>query len=645
MLPEDKEKLNKIEELKSKLFNKNYQARPANRIDFVYRRPKDIPDSWEKAEEEGSAEQKIFLKTSMFKKFFIFSIVFFVLALIFAGYNFFMGGNSVSNDNIGISVLGNAFAAGGEELPLQIEVVNKNNSALELADLVVEYPKSSSNNPADSSQSTDHLRTSIGTIPAGGTQDENVKIILFGEQGSIQPLKISLEYRVEGSNAIFVKETPYQVTISSAPINLSIDAPDTASPNQEITLNLKAILNATKPVTGMLLRADYPVGFEFESAKPAPSFGNNIWSLGDLAPGAERDISVVGKMIDVSDGEEKNFHVFSGSQSDSDKSTIGIIFNSLGHLVTIKKPFIEANLYINGVYQTEYATNSKTTVNGEIRWVNNLDTKINNLVISAKISGNAMDTKTIKSNNGFYDSSKNTIIWDKNTQSNFAEVNPGDSGSVAFTLSPLSLFSASGGMLSEPLINIDVSIKGNQAMEGNALQELDNSESKVIKIISDAGIAAKALYYSGPFPNSGAIPPKVNQPTTYTIVWTLSNTSNNISKAQVRATLPAWINFVGPISPPAENLTYDPATKEIVWNVGGIPKGTGITATDREVAFQVTFTPSESQVGTAPVLINDTVLTGHDDFANVDVTVNKASLNTQLFNDSAFPGNGDRVVE
>ena len=64
MLPEDKEKLNKIEELKSKLFNKNYQARPANRIDFVYRRPKDIPDSWEKAEEEGSAEQKIFLKTS-----------------------------------------------------------------------------------------------------------------------------------------------------------------------------------------------------------------------------------------------------------------------------------------------------------------------------------------------------------------------------------------------------------------------------------------------------------------------------------------------------------------------------------------------------------------------------------------------------
>ncbi|MFZ3015565.1 MAG: hypothetical protein WA101_01360, partial [Minisyncoccia bacterium] len=86
-------------------------------------------------------------------------------------------------------------------------------------------------------------------------------------------------------------------------------------------------------------------------------------------------------------------------------------------------------------------------------------------------------------------------------------------------------------------------------------------------------------------------------------------------------------------------------TKEIVWNVGGIPRGTGITETGREVSFQVGFTPSLSQVATTPVLVNDAILTGHDDFANVDVRVNKASLNTRLSNDSLFPPNGDRVTE
>ena len=637
-----RERLDKIEELKNKLFNKNYKPKPENRADFTFRQKKDVPDSWAKEESGTDFAGKIFLKTSMFKKFFIFSIGFFVIALIFAFYIFFIGGNSVSNDNIEISVLGNAFAAGGEELPLQIEVVNKNNSSLELADLIVEYPKSSS---GDLSQGTDRLRSSLGTIPAGGTVNENVKVVLFGEQGSIRPIKISLEYRVESSNAIFVKEKPYEVTISSAPINLSIDAPDEASPNQEIALNVKATLNATKPASSMLLRLDYPVGFEFESAKPAPSFGNNIWSLGDLSPGAERDISIVGKMVDVSDGEEKNFHVFSGSQSDSDKSIIGIIFNSLGHMITIKKPFIEAKLYINGVYQREYAVDAKTTVSGEIRWVNNLDTKINDLEIRAKFSGNALNRKTVSANQGFYNSSLNTIVWDKNTQGGFAEVNPGDSGSVSFSVSPSSLFSASSGMLFEPLINIDVSIKGSNALEGNAVQELANSESKIIRVISDVGIAAKALYYSGPFTNTGPIPPKVDTQTTYTVVWTISNTSNNISKAQIRSTLPSWMSFVGPISPPAEDLTYNPSTKEIVWNIGGIPTGTGITTADREVSFQVGLTPSISQIGTTPLITNNAILTGHDDFANVDITVNKNSLDTQLSDDPAFPALGSRVGE
>ena len=164
-------------------------------------------------------------------------------------------------------------------------------------------------------------------------------------------------------------------------------------------------------------------------------------------------------------------------------------------------------------------------------------------------------------------------------------------------------------------------------------------------IISDVGFAAKALYYSGPFTNKGFIPPKAEKETSYTIVWTLSNTSNNISKGQVRSALPPWVSFVGPIFPATEDLTYNSSTKEIVWNTGNIPRGSGITGATREVAFQVVLTSSLSQIGTRPVLINDAVLTGYDDFANVDVRVNKTSLNTGLTNDPTFPIYGDRVVE
>lgn len=318
---------------------------------------------------------------------------------------------------------------------------------------------------------------------------------------------------------------------------------------------------------------------------------------------------------------------------------------TLAHAVIVKRPFIEAKLLVNGLYQREYTVDSKGQIQAQIEWTNNLDTKINDLSISAKISGNAVNEKTINAQQGFYDSAKDTITWDKNSVRGFSEVNPSDTGSVGFNISLLSLFSAGGGMIIDPTVKIEVSISGKQSSSSFETQNLSNSASSIIRVISDVGFSAKALYFSGPFSNTGPIPPKAENETTYTITWSVSNTANNVSKAVARSSLPSWVRFVGPISPTDEDLNYNPSTKEIVWNVGNIPKGTGITTPDHSVSFQVAISPSLSQVGTKPVLIRDVVLTGHDNFANVDVRANKSSLTTGLDSDPLLPSSGGIVVE
>ncbi len=638
----DPNRLSKIEDLKSKLFSKNYKTHIEHRDSFTKIDAGDVNDSWNsRIDGAEGTNSKFFMHTSLFKKFFIFSSIFFLLTLAYGGYMFFLGGNIVSNDNIEMEVLGNTFVAGGEELPLQIIITNRNNSALESVDLVLEYPKSSDGSLGD----TERSRTSLGTIPPGTVRNENIKIVLFGEQGSVRPIKMTLEYRVEGSNAIFIKEKIYEVNINSTPIDIVVSAPTTISPNQDMNLDIRSTLNSTEVISGMIVKVDYPVGFQFVSSVPAPSVGNNVWLLGDLSPGAINNISVSGKMVDVFDGETKTFRIASGTQSTRDKSLVGVVFNSLGHTVAIARPSIEASLFINGVYQREYAVNSKGTITGDIRWVNNMDTRISDLVISAKISGNAVDERTIRADRGFYDSATDTIVWDKNNQSRFSSVNPGDAGSVSFSLSPVSLFSTSGTVVSSPSIIVDVSITGKQTIEGYETQNLSNGESKNIKVITDLALANKALYYSGPFTNSGPIPPKVETETTYTIVWTLSNTSNSVSKAVAKATLPSWMRFVGNISPSSADLSYNSSTREITWNIGNIPRSTGLGASPREVAFKVGLSPSLSQLGSNPTLINDVVLTGHDDFANVDLRVSRPPLSTRLSSDPAFPPGGDIVVE
>jgi len=366
----DRDQLNRIEELKGKLFSKNYQTKMGHSDKFTHFKRDDIPDAWE-GEGNGTDStnppvnrSNFFMKTSMFKNFFIFSLIFFIFTLLYASFVFFKGGNTVSNDNIDISILGNNFVAGGEELSLVVGITNKNSLAIDLVDLIMEYPKSSSSESSSSSSGTERRRISLGTIPPGAVHNENLKVVLFGEQGSVRPIKISIEYRVEGSNAIFVKEKFYDVTISSTPLNLSVDAPTTISPNQDITLNIKATLNATVTAPKILLKLNYPSGFQFGSSTPPPTIGNNVWSLGDFSPGTERNIAITGKMIDVFDGEEKTFQISGGSQGE-DKSTIEVVFNSLSHVVSIKKPFIEASLFINGVSAREYASNAKTPIQGE----------------------------------------------------------------------------------------------------------------------------------------------------------------------------------------------------------------------------------------------------------------------------------------
>src|SRR3989339_883790 len=98
---DDRNKLNRIEELKGKLFSKSYHAKTEHRDGFSRLRRSDVLDSWETKEKtEPDTEGKFFMKTSRFKKFFVFSIIFFVLTLGYVAYVFFAGGNTVSNDNI-----------------------------------------------------------------------------------------------------------------------------------------------------------------------------------------------------------------------------------------------------------------------------------------------------------------------------------------------------------------------------------------------------------------------------------------------------------------------------------------------------------------------------------------------------------------
>jgi hypothetical protein len=109
---------------------------------------------------------------------------------------------------------------------------------------------------------------------------------------------------------------------------------------------------------------------------------------------------------------------------------------------------------------------------------------------------------------------------------------------------------------------------------------------------------------------------------------------------KVLTSLPIYVHWLDKISPVSEDLKYNPVGGEVVWNVGDINSGGG----SRSVSFQVSFTPSLSQVGSSPKLLDDVTASGYDRFSSVMLTASKNSgLDIGLYDDPVYAGRGGPV--
>ena len=629
----------RLDDEDNRLYSPTSVGRKEKRFDTLFPKKISTKKDWDPVQKGIDGTKKAISHPTFFKKFFMFAVIFALFAIGAATYTFFTGGNTVSNDNITMTIGGNSFTPGGDELPLQVEIANKNPTDLELADLFVEYDKGG--DPSDSSQHVNDLN-SIGTIAAGQTAKQNVYVTLYGAEGSTQNIDFTLQYRIHGSNAIFVKKTSFPVTISSAPIALSVDLPKNATPNQNLSFVVHVQSNSKTAIADALLHVDYPNGFNFISATPAPKALNNVWDLGSLAPGQKQDITITGTVYGQ-DGEDRAFHVAVGSPDASDNTAIGLTYNSLAQVVSLVKPFVSATLAINGSDSNTVAVPSNSTVDVQVNWANNLPTLVTDAQIVVTLSGNGFDPSKVYSSKGFYDSSKETITWDQTSDTDLASIQPSDTGSEDFTFDVPPLVSSSG-VITNPTVNMSVSIAGKQPDIGGAVSQVTDSETKQAVVSSDLGFSAQAFYKSGIFTNTGPIPPQANQPTTYTIVWTVTNSANTLSGAVASAALPTYVDWMSSFYPTNDGLSYDDTTRMVTWNMGQVVSGTGFSGTPRTVSFQVRLNPSISQVGSIPKLILDTSVSAQDTFTGETLTTTVPALSTRLQNDADFPYGGDTVT-
>jgi hypothetical protein len=631
-MEKDSKSSNKLEELKNKIYSRHANLSPKPRKK-IKEEPHVVSDTWKEEDKPAKSPKKPsnnLLKSSMFKKVFFGALIFFLLSVVFGLYMFFGESNTVSANNIDISVQGNAFTSGGEDLPLQIQISNRNSVALEATDLRIEYQKG-----AGTSEGVYRERVGLGNISAGSVTRELVNVVVFGQQGTTRDILIALEYRVPGSNAIFVKERVYTVNISSAPVNLVVSGPTNSGSNQNVSFSVKTNLNTPNAVKNMMVMVEYPRGFDFKSANPAPTFGDNIWILGDLNPGVEREIKINGVIV-AQAGDQRAFNVYVGQQLDVNERQMGTQFNSQSYVVAIQKPLLDTTILVNGNSAPEVSVSPGSNTQVRIDWRNSTNQRINDVEIVAEISGPLVNYPTISTTNGFYESSTNRIIWNRQNYPGFADVRPSQSGSLTFNFQTLTPTEAAE-------TSIVLSIKARDPVDVNQFLDIRNFDRKILRVATRLQMVGHALYNSGSFTNSGPLPPTPGAPTTYTISWSLVNSINDVANAEVRGRLPIYVDFVGLTSPSSESVTYNQTTKEVIWNAGNVLKNTGSISSPREVQFQVRFNPSSVHSGRVVSLVEGISYKGMDVMTNSQISNNAPNITTELNKDLNYNPENDKV--
>lgn len=643
MPPEDK---SRIENLKQSLYSRAApDVRTKRRLRFS-ERSTEVKTDWEHPDE--NEEEPVLNRSyenhsmSFFIKLLIGSAVFCVLAVAIGAYLFLNGANLISANNIDISISGPVSVPGGTPVSLSVTVTNKNSVALRLADLSIQFPAGTTD-PADTSKPLDSHQELLGDIPPGGSVTKTVEAVLFGEENLQKQVTATVTYGIKGSSSVFTKEQIYEVLINSSPVILSVSSFNEVTSGSSFDVSVDIKSNSGNILKNVLLKAVYPFGYAFGSASPAPLPDNATWVIGDIPPGGDRKVVIHGVLT----GEESDlraFHFSVGAGREGSPRTIAVSYMDAEQDITIKKPFVSLGISIDGDSSaSDYAAQSGRSLQVQIHWVNNLPVTLSNLVIDAHLSGSAYDKNQVSSQGGYFRSSTDDIIWSRQTNSELESAAAGDNGSVSFSITPADV-GASGKNIINPEITVSGTVTADRTAE-SGVSDTAGPTVRNVKIASNVSLSGRIVRTIGPFQNSGPIPPKAEQKTTYTVVWTVDNATSAAGNAVVVATLPPYVTWLGQVNPSSENVTYDQPSGAVTWNIGALNPYTVSTNQRREVDFQVSLLPSVDQVGHTPVLVNQATLSAVDDWTGTTLQSTQGYLTTSFSTDPAYKQGNETVAQ
>ncbi len=535
-------------------------------------------------------------------------VAFFLVSSIVASLMLVFGNQDISANNIKISTQAPFAVGGGEEARITVSVQNNNAVAITDATLIVEYPNGTEIDGTRARELT-VKRYALSAVARGESVNTELRPHLFGEEHDEKEIKISLEYHVAGSAATFYRESDsVRVQISSSPVSIVLDSVSTITSGQEYVLTATIISNSDTELRNVLVSAAYPRTFDVKRVEPTAVAGRNTWRIDSLKPGEQTKITIVG----VLSGAQQTIQAIDvsvGLASDVNTSKLASVLSTARTEVLIEAPFLGIDLSVNQKTGETISLPLDTTVTGSVRITNTLPNTIYDVALTVHLAGSAYSPQNLSVQDGYFDVGANTITFDKIEDSRLAQMAPGETREMSFSLTP----NTAAGRT--PEINLSIDAAAARTSNTSATRDLSAAQSMNIRFVSSmAGFASIE-------PGEGPYPPHVGKETHYKATFSVEGGGNEYVGVGLTALVPRGVSIIGDL--PA-GVVWDASVRKLTWTIGALPAGAS-----KQV--QVTFghTPTTLDVGSVPTIVQAQTLSGTDRFTKDVVTITLPALTTE----------------
>ncbi len=448
------------------------------------------------------------------------------------------------------------------------------------------------------------------SIYPGEEKTFSFKMQLLGKEGEAKTTNAVLSYQPKDLKARYESSTSFTTVIKSVPITFEFDLPSKVELDKDFIFRLNYFSNLDYPLTDLRYQIDYPSGFEFQDSIPK-SLEKTEWLIPVLNKSQGGRIEITGRLSgDI--GEAKIFKAKLGVWKDGEF----ILLKEAAKGVEIANLSLYLRQEINGI--PEYVAFPGDWLHYEIYFKNIGEGELSNLFLISQLEGDAFDFTTIKSDLGFFKAGDNSVVFDWKKIPKLQYLAPREEEKVDFWLK-----------VKDDLGSVKNPILKNKIFIGQIKEEF------ATKISSKLELAQKGYFQDEVFGNLGPLPPKVGETTTYTLIWQVKNYYSDVKNVKVKAVLPQNVELSGKIFPEemASKFAFDSQSREIVWSVGDLERGTGILKPGPTIAFQVAFTPQESQKGQTAAIISQAEIEGLDSWTEKNLKSSFVAVSTILPDD------------